>query len=265
MSCDEIQVALSLYDDDALTLSARLACDDHLRQCPVCRAELAELRSLARDLGRLVPALPPDNLATTISYALAIEAGARERQPLLPLAAQLANWLRPRLVPYAVSSFASILLFIGMFAGLRPHMVALHEAQIANEISAYAPAPASAYDINQPISSESYAALRAPYSVESPSLNPSGALAAMTQSASRTHNDNRTGPDDMIVVADVYSNGSASLASVVYPPRHQRMLDEFQDALRKNAAFVPASLDGRPGTMRVVFTVQMVDVRERNF
>jgi len=43
------------------------------------------------------------------------------------------------------------------------------------------------------------------------------------------------------------------------------MLDDFEIALRQNAAFVPASLDRRPDTMRVVFTVQKVDVRERNF
>ena len=265
MSCDEIQVALSLYDDDALALSTRLTCDDHLRLCPVCRAHLAELRSLARNLGRLTRALPPNNLATAISQALATEAGALEREPVMPLAVQMANWLRPRLLPYAVSSFASITLFISMFAGLRPHMVALHEAQVANETSEHFAGPPSAYDINRPISSESYAALRAPYSVESPSLDPRGALAAMTQSSSHRHDENNAGSDDMIVVADVYSNGNASLASVVYPPRDQRMLDEFQDALRKNAAFVPASLDGRPDTMRVVFTVQKVDVRERNF
>ncbi|MEP6706602.1 MAG: hypothetical protein ABJC05_03740 [Pyrinomonadaceae bacterium] len=265
MSCDEIQVGLSLYDDDALALSTRLACDDHLRLCPVCRAQLAELRSLARNLGRLTRALPPPNLATTISQALATEAGAREREPVRPLAVQIANWLQPRLLPYAVSSFASILLFSSMFAGLRPHMVALREAQVANETSKYAAGAPSTYDINRPISSESYAALRAPYSVESPSLDPRGALAAMTRSLSHGHDVNNTGSDDMIVVADVYSNGNASLASVVYPPRDQRMLDEFQDALRKNAAFVPASLDGRPDTMRVVFTVQKVDVRENNF
>jgi hypothetical protein len=135
---------------------------------------------------------------------------------------------------------------------------------MANQTSKYVAGPPSAYDINRPISSENYAALRAPYSVESPSLDPRGALAAMTRSSSHGH-ENSASADDMIVVADVYSNGNASLASVVYPPRDQRMLDDFQDALRKNAAFVPASLDGRPDTMRVVFTVQRVDVRERNF
>jgi len=262
MSCDEIQLALSLYDDDALELSTRLACDDHLRQCPVCRAELGELRALSRNLARLAPP-PVENLASIISYAVATEAGARAREE--SWGTQMANWLRPRLVPYAVSSFASVMLFLGMFAGLRPHLIALREAQLASDTSVFKPSSPFTYDINQPISSESYAALRAPFSGESPSLNPRGALAAMTRSAMHMQDGNRLNSDDMVVVADVYGNGSASLAGVVNPPRNSRMLDEFQAALRQNAAFVPASLDGRPTTMRVVFSVQKVDVPERNF
>jgi hypothetical protein len=43
------------------------------------------------------------------------------------------------------------------------------------------------------------------------------------------------------------------------------MLDDFESALRQNAAFVPASLDRRPDTMRVVFTVQRVGVDGRSF
>jgi hypothetical protein len=69
----------------------------------------------------------------------------------------------------------------------------------------------------------------------------------------------------MVVVADVFSNGSASLADVVQPPRDRRMLEEFQAALRQNAAFVPASYDRRPETMRVVFVVQKVKVNEQEF
>jgi hypothetical protein len=69
----------------------------------------------------------------------------------------------------------------------------------------------------------------------------------------------------MIVVADVFSNGAASLADVVQAPKDRRMLDDFETALRRDAAFVPASLDRRPYTMRVVFAVQKVDVDDRNF
>jgi hypothetical protein len=268
MSCQETQQSLSLYVDDALARPAREACDEHLRECPVCRAELAELRAVSRALGALTRPLPPADLASSITDALEIEAAALARQPVLPLTVRLARWLRPRLMPYTVGSFASVLLFTVMFNALRPHMKALAEASLAAreaETASYriiyigTPGP----DISQPIAPELFAAGRAPVGVESPSLNPRGALAALTRSQS--HPGHEEGEDDMIVVADVFSNGRASLADVVHPPRDRRMLDEFKDALRKNAAFVPAYYDRRPETMRVVFVVQKVDVPEKNF
>jgi Putative zinc-finger len=267
MSCQETQQSLSLYVDDQLALPVRAACDEHLRECPVCRAELAEIRAISRSLATLARPVPPANLASSISDALQIEAAARERQPILPYRVRLARWLRPRLMPYTVGSFASLLLFGVMFNALRPHMRALNEAAIAAR-----EADAASYkliyvgaegpSIFEPITPELFAAQRAPFNIESPSLNPRGALAALTSKQSHGHDE---GEDDMIVVADVFSNGRASLADVVQPPRDRRMLDEFQVALRQNAAFVPAYYDRRPETMRVVFVVQKVGVAERNF
>lgn len=266
MSCQETQQSLSLYVDDQLELPVRAACDEHLRECPVCRAELAEMRVISRGLATLVRPQPPIDLASSIKDALAIEAAALKRQPVLPFSVKLARWLRPRLMPYTVGSFASLLLFGVMFNALRPHMRALTEAAIAAR-----EADAASYkiisvgtegpSIYEPLTPELFAAQRTPFNGESPSLNPRGALAALTSSRSQGQEDG----DDMIVVADVFSNGRASLADVVQPPRDRRMLDEFQVALRKNAAFVPAYYDRRPETMRVVFVVQKVDVPERNF
>jgi len=51
----------------------------------------------------------------------------------------------------------------------------------------------------------------------------------------------------MMIVADVFTNGSASLANVMQAPRDRRMLQDFERALRQDAAFVPASVDRRPG------------------
>ena len=55
------------------------------------------------------------------------------------------------------------------------------------------------------------------------------------------------------------------LADVMQAPRDRRMLKDFEKALRENAAFVPAALDRRPETMRVVFSIQRVDVYDRNY
>jgi hypothetical protein len=263
MFCQEIQQSLSLYVDDQLALPVRVACDEHLRECPVCRTELAQMRAISRNLAMLARPLPPSDLAASINDALLIEAGARDSQPVLPVGARLMRWLRPRLMPYTVGSFASLLLFAVMFNALRPHLKALTEASIAAR-EADAASIKTIYDgtegpsIYEPITPELFAAQRAPFNVESPSLNPRGALAALTREES-------DGEDDMIVIADVFSNGQASLADVVQPPRDRRMLDEFQVALRKDAAFVPAYYDRRPETMRVVFVVQKVGVAESDF
>jgi hypothetical protein len=193
-----------------------------------------------------------------------IEAAARKQSPEPTFAQRISRFLEPRLFPYTVGSLASLILFVSMFSALRPHFIALREA--ADQSSAVIVVPGRpGFDITQPVTSENFAASRAPFAEQSPSLNPKGALALLTRSYAQPHPDEHQYSDDMIVVADVFSNGSASLAGVVHPPRNPRMLDEFELALRQDAAFVPASMDRRPDTMRVVFAVQKVDVRERNF
>jgi hypothetical protein len=168
---------------------------------------------------------------------------------------------------YAFSSFSSVIIFAMVFAALRPHMIALHEASLAFEQmqipSPYDEYDVLAFDITKPISPESYVALRTPFNSESPSLNPRGALASLGSQAD--HLTGRQSDDDMVIVADVFLNGSASVADVVQAPRDRRMLEDFQQALRQNAAFVPAAMDRRPETMRVVFSIQRVDVRESNY
>lgn len=269
LSCEEIQQELSLYLDDQLTLPARAAADEHLHRCPVCRAELAELRLITRGLSQLSRPVAPPQLVSSISDALMIEAAARLKQPRLPFNVRLAVWLRPRLMPYTIGSLASILLFIGILAGLRTSMDTFRDWDKAlrqSDEAAYRIIEVKGvdrgYDLTKPVAPDAFAATRAPYAIESPSLNPRGALAALTRSQLHAHQQDE---DDMVVVTDVFSNGNASLAGVVQPPRDRRMLEEFQAALRQNAAFVPASYDRRPETMRVVFVVQKVKVNEQEF
>jgi hypothetical protein len=264
MSCEETKQSLSAYVDDCLTLPVRAAIDEHIDRCPVCRAELVKLRTLTRSLRNLTPPLVPSDLVSSINDALAIEAAANKQAPSLPLATRFAIWLQPKLMPYTVGSFASVILFIGMFAGLRPHFVALQEAAAMQNVNFVSFVPGG-YDLNKPVTPEMFSAQRAPFAEQSPTLNPDGALAALTGSSLDSDLDDYQYSDDMIVVADVFSNGAASLAGVVHPPRDRRLLTEFEIALRRDAAFVPASMDRRPDTMRVVFTVQKVDVRESNF
>jgi Putative zinc-finger len=265
MLCEETKQSLSLYIDDCVSLPTRVAIDEHLDRCPVCRDEVVQLRSLRRRLSSLSRPIPPPDLASTITDALIIESAARRQTPNPSWTYRIARFLQPRVMPYTVGSFASVILFALMFAALRPHFVALREAALQNSGVIVLQTSIIGYDLNEPVTPEDFAASRAPFAEQSPSLNPGGALAALTRAYSRPRTDSYQDSDDMIVVTDVFSNGAASLADVVQAPRNKRMLDEFESALRQDAAFVPASLDRRPDTMRVVFAVQKVDVNDRNF
>jgi anti-sigma factor RsiW len=272
MSCDAVQYSLSLYVDDGLTSDERDACYQHLEVCPVCRAHLDELRGLRSGLAMLSRPVPPADMIPAINSALSAKAAeiraSRNDTTVDRVNDWALRWLQPRPMRYAFSSLASIFIFTLVFAALRPHMIALREATVAFDQVQITTIPdelfVSDLDIRKPISPESYAALRTPFNSESPSLNPGGALAMLSWEHATPRNGTAS-QDDMVIVADVFTNGSASLANVVQAPRDRRMLQEVQNALRRDAAFVPASLDRRPETMRVVFSVQRVDVHERGY
>ena len=268
MSCEETRQTLSLYVDDCVSLPARVAIDEHLDRCPVCRAEIAELRSLTRSLSLMTRPKPPAGLADSISDLLTIEAAARRQAPPPSLGSRIARFLEPRLMPYSVGSFASVIMFTLMLAALRPHVVALREAAFHNNVMVVQTTESS-FDLYRPVTPEDLAKRRAPFGEQSPSLNPAGALAALTRAyAQHPHAGQYEDGDEMVVVADVFSNGTASLADVVQAPRDRRMLEDFESALRQDPSFVKASLDKRPDTMRVVFSIgatQKVEADDRNF
>jgi len=266
MTCEESKKAFSPYLDGALSREAGDALGEHLVVCPVCRRELEETRSLMRSLSLVSRPAPPPDLAASITNALVIERAARRARPAIPLPERVLRWIEPRAMPYAFGVFYSLLLFVAVFGALRQPMRLLRNLAEAERLEAGLPPNGTwvdGFDVTRPLSPELHAAAaRAPFSVESPTLDPRGALArlALTQPSSVNPDD-----DDMIVVADVYGNGRASLAAVVEPPRNPRMLDDLQDAFRKNPAFVPASLDRRPQTMRVVFVLQKMNVPDESY
>ena len=267
MLCEETRQTLSLYVDDCVSLPARVAIDEHLDRCPVCRSEIAELRSLTRSLGLMARPKPPADLVDTISDLLIIEAEARRQAPPPSLGRRIARFLEPRLMPYSVGSFASVIMFTLMLAALRPHVVALREAALHNSVMVVQTTE-PLYDLYRPVTPELLAMRRAPFGEQSPSLNPGGALAALTRAYAHPNRNHSEDADEMVVGIDVFSNGTASLADVVQAPRDKRMLDDFESALRQDPSFVKASLDRRPDTMRVVFSMgatQKVEADDRNF
>src|SRR5919202_6334794 len=269
MTCLESQKAFSPYLDGALSHEASAALAEHVGACPVCRHQLEETRAIVRGLSLLQRPAPPANLAADVRAAVAVERAAAERAPRLTPAQVVTRWLRVRLMPYSVGLVYSVVLFIAVFGGLRQQMMFLRNLAEAQALENGQPYSViwidgrGGFDVTRPLSPDlAPAAARAPDGRESPTLNPRGALAALTLAPAR---DGNPDDDDMIVVADVYGNGRASLAEVVEPPRNRRMVEELQDALRKSPAFVPASLDRRPQTMRVVFVLQKMNVGDGSF
>lgn len=266
MTCLESQKAFTPYLDGALTREASAALSGHVRVCPVCRHQLEETRAIVRGLSLLQRPAPPADLAASIRDALVIERAARSASPRLSPAERAAHWLRARLMPYSVGFVYSVVLFVAVVGGLRQQLIILRSHAVAQALESGQPVVwvdgRGGYDVTRPLSPDLAAAARAPFGPESPTLNPRGALAALTLAPPR---GGRPQDDDMIVVADVYGNGAASLAEVVEPPRNRRMVEDLQDALRKSPAFVPASLDGRPQTMRVVFVLQKMNVADTSY
>ena len=144
-SCEEIQQSLSLYVDDGLTPDARVACYRHLEVCPVCRARLAEMRSIRSGLAMLSRPAPPVDLIPSINKALVAAAAAQRARRNTTFGDVISAWLQPVMMRYAFSSLASVIIFACVFAALRPHMIALHEAALAFEQSAHYQLPGRSF------------------------------------------------------------------------------------------------------------------------
>jgi anti-sigma factor RsiW len=269
LSCEEAKKAFTPYLDGALTREAGDALGEHLEICPLCRRDLEEERAIIRGLSLLSRPAPPPDLAASITNAIIIERAARKARPRLPLHVRVLRWIEPWVMPYSVGAFSSMILFALVFGALLQPLRLLRNLAEAERLEAGTAYNVTwvdgrgEYDVTRPLSPDLYAAAaRAPFSVESPTLNPRGALAQLALEKPSSGNPD---DDDMIVVADVYGNGRASLAAVVEAPRNPRMLDELQDAFRKNPAFLPASFDRRPQTMRVVFVLQKMNVPDESY
>lgn len=269
MTCSESQKAFSPYLDGALSHESSAALSEHLGACPVCRHQLEETRALVRGLSLMRRPAPPPGLTASIRDALVIERAARNATPRLTPAERVSRWISVRLMPYSVGAVYSVVLFVAVFGALRSQFGVLRNLAAAQALESGQPYSVTwidnggGYDVTRPLAPDLAAAVRAnTYGPESPTLNPRGALAALTVAPPR---DGNPDDDDMIVVADVYANGSASLAEIVEAPRNRRMVEDLQNALRKNPAFVPASLDRRPQTMRVVFVLQKMNVADNSY
>jgi hypothetical protein len=77
------------------------------------------------------------------------------------------------------------------------------------------------------------------------------------------HTQNPHRDEEVVVVADVYSDGEARIADVVESSGDKRKMERLQAAFRADRMappFVPATLDNRSNVVRVILKFQNVDV-----
>lgn len=269
MNCQEFRSNLSLYVDDVFETpsTVRALCEEHLRGCPVCRAEVADLRGLKSSLSAIRRSVVSPDFTDSIRRSVATELVAQKATRKTVFSrSDWRNWFEFNLMPYAVGTLTSVLLFVMMFAALRTAMTAFRnlDIQIAaveqNPATVFAANATKIYDTSLPYSPADYAALRSDYAFESPSLNPKGALVAFTSSLMRGEVDDSA----VVIVADVFGNGLARVADVLEAPHDQNKLDELEQILNNEPVFVPAAYDKRPDSVRVVLMIQKVNINGDN-
>lgn len=266
MKCSDLKLNLPLYLDRSLDDGDRDAVSHHLAECPLCRQRFDELRKINNGLRALRRHEVFGGLKSSLKFAVREEIRGTTNAPPR-FSAEIREWLQMNLMPYGVGVMTSVVtgfVFISlMFSGFNvpgPLEVAKNrknpqnsQLMLANANSRYNGSFSADADELE------YAYSRADVSVESPSVNPRGALIALTKSLVR----GRMKDDEVVVVADVFGDGLAQIAEVVEPSRDSQAVTQLQKALDSDPAyapFVPAKLDKRSDSVRVVLKFQSVDV-----
>lgn len=265
MNCENLQFNLSIYLDDVLTDGERLELEDHLARCALCRQSLADLQSLRRDLRMMPRPALPAGLLDSVRSRVADE--LISAQTKIPFSERLRQWQRVYLLPYSIGTAASFIFgFILLWALMSAtnntqENFAVYEKPEKSTIllANLDPKKTGEFDLNP----ADFARERLLVSGESPSVNPQGALIALTKSFVRGEMKD----DEVVVVADVFGDGLARIAEVVEPSKDRRAVRELEKALKTNPdfapPFVPAEMDHRSGTVRVVLKFQTVNVDTR--
>lgn len=185
----------------------------------------------------------------------------------LPISLDARQWLQTRVMPYGVGVLASLVMG---FTFLTLMSSGIRDAQTIST-STLSPQRTDTSimlaDNSNPfrdnnsaeLSASDYARTRLDISSESPSVNPKGALIALTKSFVRGGMKD----DEVVVVADVFGNGLAQIAEVVEPSRDRQAVSKLEKALDSDPAYAPfvaANLDNRSEVVRVVLKFQSVNV-----
>ncbi|MBC7795879.1 MAG: zf-HC2 domain-containing protein [Pyrinomonadaceae bacterium] len=268
MSCEDLQFNLPIYLDDILSEAERAGVEKHLAQCPVCRCKLTDFQKLRNDL-RILPRPVLSHEKLTAMRNRVTQQTENGRGIFASFAsAERREWLQMRLIPYTVGTAASLLFTITLLWSLlsaayipeKTAELAKNDALLKSPVLLVNPTFEN-YGNGFELNPANFAATRYSVSGNSPSLNPQGALVALTKSIVR----GKMKDDEVVIVADVFGDGLAQIAEIVEPSSDVQAVYELEKALKNDpryaAPFVPANLDGRSDTVRVIFKINRVDIQ----
>jgi len=257
LKCSDIRSDIPLYGDGCLASGLEDALQVHLTICPICRQELFEYREMRSALR----SLPRAQIPAELHLGLKDNALAAARPAMFAFPRLTGFAWRQNVLPLIGSSFASVLVGFALFSYMLSGVLG-ENSSIASNAPIF---PAGSYGSipdRDSVSAADFARQRLAYSAESPSINPQGALAAMTKGLSGGSLKN----DEMVVVARVFGNGLAEITDVVEPASDPQAVQNLEHALedqRSSTPFVPAKLDGRGNDVQVVLKIQNVVVSTR--
>lgn len=266
MKCSDLQFDLTLYADGTLGGRESVTVASHLDVCPLCRQAHSEYREISANLRMIRRPEISFALKNKINDAVRGEIFT-ERRVSSTASYDLREWLQMRLMPYSVGVFASLLVGVTLLtmmftARLQPGKVDTARTSQSTIMLATNRDPYTDMASLDVISPTDFARGRMEFAAESPSINPQGALIALTKSLVRGGMND----DEVVVVADVFSNGLAKVAEVVEPSHNSQAILDLERALESDPAFapfVPSQIETRPESVRVVLKFQSVNVSTR--
>lgn len=262
MKCEELQLNLSVYLDDILTNEERACLDEHLGQCPLCRQKLSDFQALRQNLRSIPRAEVSNELVNSIRNRVVQEIQTVEQKSAF--SEKVQAWTNTYLMPYSVGTVASLIFGFLILWTLSTSTVKNQTVDFAKtEKSTILLADSNTAKVREKlkVGEGEYPELNLNFTGESPTINPRGALIALTKSLARGEmKDN-----EVVVVADVFGDGLAQITEVVEPSADKQAVQELQEALQNNPdfapPFLPANIDHRSDTVRVVLKIQTVNVK----
>lgn len=246
--------------DSVLSGEVLSVIDGHLDECPLCRQKAADFQELRQSLRAFSRPEITAQITDSIRLAIAAEIQVKSQKQTRPA---LNAWLKTWLMPSGAGALASVLaaFFVLWTLHSASNGIAQKPEMVKGSSSVLLAGTNPGHNGEDlDLTPIEYAQTRSLIAGESPSINPNGALIALTKSLVR----NEMKDDEVVVVADVFGNGLARISEVVEPSRDRRAVAELEQALKSDPAyapFVPADFDGRSDSMRVVLKIQSVDVK----